>query len=166
MDFDSYERYLDFETGVLHINSSRIYLAERFGLGSYFGRKKPNVAIWVLFAKARCPFLKQLENSFDDDWGNGDGGVKRVSGVESVGGDWAWRSKPIRGCRFMADSRLSIHRVTDSSIHRFIDLSIYRCIDSSIYRCIGTSIHRSYHLCHLRVYFFVSFNFLCLFVWL
>ena len=38
MDFDSYERYLDFETGVLHRNSSRIYLAEWFGLGSHFGK--------------------------------------------------------------------------------------------------------------------------------
>ena len=39
LDFDSYERYQDFETGVLHRISSRIYLAEWFGLGSHFGKK-------------------------------------------------------------------------------------------------------------------------------
>ena len=38
LDFDSYERYLDFETGVLHRISCRIYLAEWFGLGSHFGK--------------------------------------------------------------------------------------------------------------------------------
>ena len=38
LDFDSYERYLDFETRVLHRNSSRIELAEWFGLGSHFGK--------------------------------------------------------------------------------------------------------------------------------
>ena len=34
-DFDSYEGYLDFETGVLHRISSRIYLAEWLGPGSH-----------------------------------------------------------------------------------------------------------------------------------
>ena len=35
-NFESYERYLDFETGVLHRISSRIYRAEWFGPGSQF----------------------------------------------------------------------------------------------------------------------------------
>ena len=39
MEFDSYERYLDFETGVLHRVSSQVHLAEWFGLGSHFGEK-------------------------------------------------------------------------------------------------------------------------------
>ena len=38
MEFDSYERYLDFETGILHRISTRIYPAEWFGLGSHFGK--------------------------------------------------------------------------------------------------------------------------------
>ena len=37
LDFGSYERYQDFDTGVLHRISSWIYLAEWFGLGSHFG---------------------------------------------------------------------------------------------------------------------------------
>ena len=36
LDFDSYERYLDFETGVLHRILSRNYLAAWLGLGSHF----------------------------------------------------------------------------------------------------------------------------------
>ena len=38
LNVDSYEGYLDFENGVLHRISSRIYLAEWFGLGSHFGK--------------------------------------------------------------------------------------------------------------------------------
>ena len=38
LDFDSYERYQDFETGVLHRISSRFYLAEWVGLGSAFNK--------------------------------------------------------------------------------------------------------------------------------
>ena len=37
--FDSYERSQDFETAVLHRISSRVYLAEWFGLGSHFEKK-------------------------------------------------------------------------------------------------------------------------------
>ena len=44
MDFDSYERYPDFETGVLHRISSRVYLAEWFGLGRHFGK----ILVWAL----------------------------------------------------------------------------------------------------------------------
>ena len=36
LDSDSYERYLNFDTGVLHRISSRIYIAEWFSLGSHF----------------------------------------------------------------------------------------------------------------------------------
>ena len=38
MTLDSDETSRDFETGVLHRISSRVYLAEWFGLGSHFGR--------------------------------------------------------------------------------------------------------------------------------
>ena len=37
LDFDSYESSRTFDTGVLHRKSSRIDLAEWFGLGSHFG---------------------------------------------------------------------------------------------------------------------------------
>ena len=56
LDFDSYERYLDFETGVLHRNSSRIYLAEWFGLGSHFGKTiTQNMRKSYYFEKWPCP---------------------------------------------------------------------------------------------------------------
>ena len=42
MDVDSYERYADFETGVLHTISSQVYLAEWFCLGHQFG----NIPVW------------------------------------------------------------------------------------------------------------------------
>ena len=37
LEFDSYEGYFDFDTGVIHRISNRIYLAEWFGLRSNFG---------------------------------------------------------------------------------------------------------------------------------
>ena len=40
LDFDSYERYLDFDTGVPHRISSRVYPAEWFGLGISFVKNK------------------------------------------------------------------------------------------------------------------------------
>ena len=45
LDFDSYERYLDLDTGVLHRIWSRIYLAQWFGLGSHFGTNASFVLI-------------------------------------------------------------------------------------------------------------------------
>ena len=36
MEFDSYARYLDFETRVLHRISTQMYLTEWFCLGSHF----------------------------------------------------------------------------------------------------------------------------------
>ena len=39
MDFDSHDRYQDFETGVLHRILSRVHLAEWFGPGSHSGKK-------------------------------------------------------------------------------------------------------------------------------
>ena len=46
LNFDSYESSQDFQTGVLHRISSRIYLAEWFGLGSDF-EKIQNLASWA-----------------------------------------------------------------------------------------------------------------------
>ena len=59
MDFDSYERYLDFEIGVLHRISSRFYLAEWFGLRSHveqntdvgFICKNKMSIVWNIFTK-------------------------------------------------------------------------------------------------------------------
>ena len=68
MDFDSYERYLDFETGVLHRIWSRIYLAEWFGLGSHFGRKSPNMRKRVISKNDHVQQIESIyvfgENSF------------------------------------------------------------------------------------------------------
>ena len=54
LDFATYESSRKFETGVLHRTSSRIYLAEWFGLGSHFGRKSPNVRESHNFEKQPC----------------------------------------------------------------------------------------------------------------
>ena len=45
LEFDSYESSRNFETEVLHRNSSRIDLAEWFGLGSRFGKNVHFVSI-------------------------------------------------------------------------------------------------------------------------
>ena len=61
LEFDSYERYHNFDTGVLHILSSRIYLAEWFGLGSHFGR---TMHMWALFQTQKACFVKMLQKWF------------------------------------------------------------------------------------------------------
>ena len=55
LDFDSYERYQDFDTGVLHRIWSRIYLAEWFGLGSHFAK----MLVLAVFPNMRCPFFEE-----------------------------------------------------------------------------------------------------------
>ena len=64
--FDSYERYQDFETGILHRISSWIYLTESFGLGSHFEKEhvcfgpyfQNKVSIsWNIFRKLFRPQL-------------------------------------------------------------------------------------------------------------
>ena len=59
LQFDSYGRYLDFQTKVLHGIPSQTYLAEWFDLGSNFGRnascsfipKTTMLIVWEPFPK-------------------------------------------------------------------------------------------------------------------
>ena len=58
-DFDSYEGYLDFETMVLHRISSRIYLAEWFGLRSHFGKNADLAFISTISISFKCVCLQK-----------------------------------------------------------------------------------------------------------
>ena len=61
LDFDSYKRYQDFETGVLHRISSRFYLEEWFGLGSHCGKNAAHNYL-VFIYKKMLPWVGKLEN--------------------------------------------------------------------------------------------------------
>ena len=67
MTLDSDETSRDFETGVLHRISSRVYLAEWFGLGSHFGKK---CLFGPYFPKLQWSFLKNTfsKNDFAPTW--------------------------------------------------------------------------------------------------
>ena len=62
LDFDPYERYLDFETGVLQRILSRIYLAEMFVLGSHIGKNdrvslSSQIAMFTFWKRSKTGFV-------------------------------------------------------------------------------------------------------------